>query len=126
MELESRQRAISHATLVNPAQPLMSAFPQIPITESVNLPKLHLSSYIAQYLSKANKFRHLKTLLEGKAASTISGIQATETNYDTAVEVLKETFSRKPIYCQFAYGSTNEPAECSFGKRHYESKKTYR
>ena len=115
MELESRQRTISHATSISPAQPPTTAFPQSPNTESVNLPKLHLSSYNgdpkkwqewwdsfeiihkAQNLSKANKFRHLKTLLEGKAAAAISGIQTTETNYDTAVEVLKERFAQKQV-----------------------------
>ena len=115
VELESRQRTLSHASLPTPAQPPTSVFPQISPTEPVNLPKLHLSSYngdpkkwqewwdsfeivhSARNLSKANKFRHLKTLLEGRAAAAISGIQTTEANYDTAVEVLKERFAQKQV-----------------------------
>ena len=38
---------------------------------------------------------HLKTLVEGPAASTILGLMLTEANYSAAVELLKERYGKK-------------------------------
>ncbi len=48
-------------------------------------------------ISPVNKFRHLRTLLEGKAAAAISGIQTTDANYKMAVDLLKDRFAQKQI-----------------------------
>ena len=48
-------------------------------------------------LASVDKFRHLKTLLEGPAAKAISGIQMTNSNYEEAVDILKKRFSQKQI-----------------------------
>ena len=64
MELESRQRMISHATSANPAQPSTRASPQIPYTESVNLPKLHLSSYNGDPKSGRSGGTRLKSFIK--------------------------------------------------------------
>ena len=49
----------------------------------------------SQSLSAANKFRHLKSLLEGAAAKSISGIQVTGANYAEAIDVLQDRFAQK-------------------------------
>ena len=48
-------------------------------------------------LTSVDKFRHLKTLLEGPAAKAIAGIQMTNSNYEEAVDILKKRFSQKQI-----------------------------
>ena len=50
-----------------------------------------------QNIPPVNKFRHLRTLLEGRAAAAISGIQTTDANYTVAVKLLKERFAQKQI-----------------------------
>ena len=45
-------------------------------------------------ISKVNKFNYLNSLLEGSAANAILGLILTESNYDTAVELLEERFGR--------------------------------
>ena len=45
-------------------------------------------------ISKVDKFNYLNSLLEGSAANAIQGLTLTESNYDTAVELLKERFGR--------------------------------
>ena len=44
-------------------------------------------------LSPANKFRHLKSLLDGPAAKSISGIQVNDSNYGEAIEILQNRFA---------------------------------
>ncbi|XP_064462538.1 uncharacterized protein LOC135373242 [Ornithodoros turicata] len=46
-------------------------------------------------LSKAEKFYYLRSLLDGPAATAISGLQATEECYADAIEVLTERFGDK-------------------------------
>ncbi|XP_064469797.1 uncharacterized protein LOC135384529 [Ornithodoros turicata] len=46
-------------------------------------------------LSKAEKFYYLRSLLDGPAATAISGLQATEECYTDAIEVLTERFGDK-------------------------------
>ena len=48
-------------------------------------------------LSDASKFRHLKSLLEGQAAASTSGIQITNANYKEAIDILRERFSQKQV-----------------------------
>ena len=43
------------------------------------------------------KVRHLRTLLEGRAAAAMSGIQTTDAKYTIAVKLLKERFAQKQI-----------------------------
>ena len=45
-------------------------------------------------ISKVDTFNYLNSLLEGSAANAIQGLTLTESNYDTAVELLKERFGR--------------------------------
>lgn len=51
-------------------------------------------------LSGVEKFLYLRTVLTGKAAAAISGIQATEHSYAYAVELLKERFGKKDVLVQ--------------------------
>ncbi|XP_040066221.1 uncharacterized protein LOC120839888 [Ixodes scapularis] len=51
-------------------------------------------------LSGVEKFLYLRTVLTGKAAAAVSGIQATESNYAYAVELLKERFGKKHVLVQ--------------------------
>lgn len=51
-------------------------------------------------LSSVEKFLYLRTSLTGKAAAVVSGLQATEDNYNSAVDMLKERFGRQDILVQ--------------------------
>ena len=48
-------------------------------------------------ISSVNKFRHLKTLLEGQALTAIAGIEMTGANYETAIEILRDRFTQRNI-----------------------------
>ncbi|XP_064479731.1 uncharacterized protein LOC135393113 [Ornithodoros turicata] len=43
-------------------------------------------------LNKTEKFQYLTTLLKGRAAAAIRGLQATASNYDDAIEILVQRF----------------------------------
>ena len=45
-------------------------------------------------LSKVEKFNYLKSVLEGSAARAIAGLTLTASNYDSAVEILKDRFGK--------------------------------
>ena len=45
-------------------------------------------------LSKNDKFNNLQGLLEGAAACSIKGLTLTETNYDSAIELLQKRFGK--------------------------------
>ena len=114
-ELESRQLTVSDTPSVALAQSAVASVSQNSSIDIVNLPKLHLSNFNGDpkkwqewwdsfeiihknpSISKVNKFRHLRTLLDGRAAAAVSGIQTTDANYDTAIEVLKERFAQKQM-----------------------------
>ena len=49
-------------------------------------------------LSPANKFRHLKLLLDGPAAKSISGIQVTGSKYGEAIEILQKSLCEPTNY----------------------------
>ncbi|XP_065280448.2 uncharacterized protein [Dermacentor albipictus] len=51
-------------------------------------------------LSTAEKFLYLRSVLSGKAAAAIAGIQVTGANYTTAIELLKERFGRRDVLIQ--------------------------
>lgn len=51
-------------------------------------------------LSSVEKFLYLRTALTGKAAASISGIQATEQNYTYVVKLLKERFGKQDVLIQ--------------------------
>lgn len=51
-------------------------------------------------LSSVEKFLYLRMSLTGKAAAVVSGLQATEDNYSSAVDMLKERFGRQDILVQ--------------------------
>ncbi len=48
-------------------------------------------------LSPVYKLRHLKTLVEGPAAATISGLALTSANYSEAIDFLKARFAQKQV-----------------------------
>lgn len=48
-------------------------------------------------ISDGNKFRHLKSLLEGQAAAAIAGVQTTGPNYPEAIEILENRFAQKQV-----------------------------
>jgi hypothetical protein len=45
-------------------------------------------------ISIIDKFNYLHSLLEGKAARAIHGLPLTESNYSSAIEILKDRFSK--------------------------------
>ncbi|XP_070378095.1 uncharacterized protein [Dermacentor albipictus] len=51
-------------------------------------------------LSNAEKFLYLRSVLSGKAAAAIAGIQVTGANYTTVIELLKERFGRRDVLIQ--------------------------
>ncbi|XP_070382504.1 uncharacterized protein [Dermacentor albipictus] len=51
-------------------------------------------------LSNADKFLYLRSVLSGKAAAAIAGIQVTGANYTTVIELLKERFGRRDVLIQ--------------------------
>ena len=48
-------------------------------------------------LSKIEKHTYLKSYLVGAAARAIAGLKITESNYDAAIDMLKERFGRKDL-----------------------------
>ena len=50
-----------------------------------------------EHLSKVDKFNYLKSLLEGPAASAITGFALTDENYETAVQLLEERFANPQV-----------------------------
>ena len=48
-------------------------------------------------LSDVERFQYLKSLLEGSAAQTISGLALTSSNYDHAVQLLDKRFGNKQV-----------------------------
>ena len=48
-------------------------------------------------LKKIAKYNHLRSLLEGQAAATISGLSLTADNYDEAVSLLKSRYGNKQV-----------------------------
>ncbi|XP_070380701.1 uncharacterized protein [Dermacentor albipictus] len=51
-------------------------------------------------LSNAEKFSYLRSLLSGKAAAVIAGIQVTGANYTPVIELPKERFGRRDVLIQ--------------------------
>ncbi|XP_075535195.1 uncharacterized protein LOC142570736 [Dermacentor variabilis] len=51
-------------------------------------------------LSNAEKFLYLRSVLSGKTAVAIAGIQVTGANYTTVIELLKERFGRRDVLIQ--------------------------
>ena len=85
-------------------------------TESEKLPKLHLKTFSGDVLSyqefwesyrsavhdnrqldKVTKFNYLRSLLQGAAATTISGLPLCTENYDEAVNLLKSRYGNKQV-----------------------------
>ena len=52
-------------------------------------------------ISAVEKFTYLRSLVEGSAATAISGLQLTSANYSAALEVLRERFAQKQIIINF-------------------------
>ena len=52
-------------------------------------------------ISGVKKFTYLRSLVEGSAATAISGLQHTSANYSAALEVLRERFAQKEIILNF-------------------------
>ena len=111
--LEAKRASLQHCVLSEP-QSLTRASEQS--QESfTKLPKLHLSKYHGdpkkwtewwdtyevihgnKSLAPVDKFRHLRTLLEGQAASAIAGLKTTGANYNEAISILKDRFAQKQI-----------------------------
>ena len=83
---------------------------------TVKLPKLYINKYDGEIslwqefwdqfqtaihenfeLSKTEKLTYLKSYLVGPAARAIAGLKITESNYDAAIDMLKERFGRKDL-----------------------------
>ena len=56
-------------------------------------------------ISKVDKFDYLNSLLEGTAYKTVQGLPLTESNYDSAVAMLKDRFGDpQQIICAYMKG----------------------
>ena len=53
--------------------------------------------YTSEDLNEVDKFQYLKSLLEGAAAGTISGLPLTSSNYNDAVDLLNKRFGSKQV-----------------------------
>eukprot|EP00795_Rhopilema_esculentum_P015985 gene15985-7317_t len=67
------------------------------VSTVLNVDKILTKLKDKEKLLNVNKFRHLKTLLEGPAATAISGIQPTNANYSEAVELLQNRFAQRQL-----------------------------
>ena len=118
IELGTKKSEISRNNEQNTECSQLSFSASAPTTSPdhiANLPRLHLPKFAGDprkwqefwdsfdivegnsSLSPVNKFRHLKTLLEGEAAAATSGISTTGANYEIAVKLLKDRFVQKQI-----------------------------
>lgn len=50
-----------------------------------------------QDFSKTERFTYLKSYLVGSAARAVAGLKITDSNYDTAIDMLKKRFGRKDL-----------------------------
>ena len=88
----------------------------VPLLSSAKLPKLFTKRYSGDprgwqsfwdsfssavhtnaSLNEVNKFNYLRSLLEGAALASLSGLSLTESNYKSAVEILTERFGNKQL-----------------------------
>ena len=115
IELEARKFEISTSNYGSQNAQAASPSPSFASSDMPKLPKLQLPKFSGDpkkwqewwdsfqvihentSLSDVNKFRHLKTLLEGPAATAISGIQPTNANYREAVELLQTRFAQRQL-----------------------------
>ena len=115
IELEARKLEISASNYGSQNAQAVSPSPSFASSDMPKLPKLQLPKFSGDpkkwqewwdsfqvihentSLSDVNKFRHLKTLLEGPAATAISGIQPTNANYREAVELLQTRFAQRQL-----------------------------
>ena len=85
-------------------------------SQNVKLPKLDLPKYAGDVLEwqsfwemfkasvhdtdlpEVTKFSYLRSLLEGEAATCISGLPLRAANYDAACKILADRFGRKELY----------------------------
>ena len=84
--------------------------------DDAKLPKVHLKSYSGDvllfqefwecyrsavhdngHLDKVTKFNYLRSLLQGTAAATISGLSLSEENYEEAITLLKSRYGNKQV-----------------------------
>ena len=118
VELESGKVALQNASTNVPTPVIPPTSSSVGVSQNsdgAKLPKLQLPRYFGDpkkwqewwdsfqvihentTLSDVNKFRHLKSLLEGPAAAVISGIPASNANYFEAIDLLKNRFAQKQI-----------------------------
>lgn len=114
-QLKSRESMLQASQVssvsMNPSHMRLGQRDELSPGSSLKLPTLKLQSFdgeICQWpsfweqyqasvhangcLTKGEKFQYLRTLLNGKAAAAIAGLQATSECYDDAVDILKRRF----------------------------------
>ena len=113
VELEAKMASLMHCV---PSEQQSVTHPTEKSLESfTKLPKLHLSKYysdpkkwtewwdafdvihVNKSLAQVDKFRHLRTLLEGQAAAATAGLKTTGANYDEAISILQDRFAQEQI-----------------------------
>ncbi|XP_064621909.1 uncharacterized protein LOC135484415 [Lineus longissimus] len=102
------------ATLARtPAPTNTSTTPTVPVTKNVHLPKLQLSTFSGNILEwttffdgftaaihnnnalgNVQKFQYLRAQLQGEASLAIAGLQLTDANYASAIELLRERYGQ--------------------------------
>ena len=119
VELESKKVLISgnnsNENVAASSSAATTVIYKSPDSTTPKIPKLNLPKYSGdpkkfhewwdQYeviynnstISPVNKFRHLKTLLEGQALTVIAGIQMTGANYENVIEILRDRFAQRNI-----------------------------
>ena len=94
----------SETTVASPVNPLTHSKPRLP---KLTLPKFNgdvtkwttfwdsFKSAIDPQLAPIDKFNYLNSLLEGNALRCVKGLQLSEDNYNTALDLLKQRFGKK-------------------------------
>ena len=59
-------------------------------------------------LNDIDKLNYLRSLLQGDALRTIAGLELTNSNYDVAIDILKERYGNKEVITQNHYNKLND------------------
>ena len=102
---EDDNRSVSSGSSTNSEKKRSAKLPKIEIEKFGGDPKkwqewwdafnslVHTDDELSEY----NKFYYLRSYLVGDAKNAIAGLQATEANYEHAVQILKDRFGKKSL-----------------------------
>ena len=70
-----------------------------------------------QKISRIDKFNYLRSQLKGDAKDVLAGLETTEANYDTAIDLMQERYGKKQLIIKAHYAKLEEMPQSS---NHYE------